>query len=226
MNRILGAEHFTVYVHSVTTDVYRMLQRYVSEGLIEVVDWRIDTDRYVVEYYGQHTAIIDCLYRNMYATKYLIFNDADEVIIPRQEKNWKLMIAKKDKDTTGSFLVKNVFYCEPKNNQGAMEGFNYSLVPCNTMRIPSYYQRWFRQMHVFEYKVRSKLIVKPKTIDRLLVHSVRDHLPGFSTYKVPAEVALVQHYRDFNCYSEELQPDLRMLEYAPELTKAVGKYLC
>ncbi len=90
INRILGAEHFTVYTHSITDSLSKVLKEYIREGVAEVVDWKMPilSDRQSIRYYGQLVAMHDCLYRNMHTVKYLIFNDVDEVVVPRQHKNW------------------------------------------------------------------------------------------------------------------------------------------
>ncbi len=41
MNRILGAEHFTVYTHSITDSVSKVLKEYIREGVAEVVDCKM-----------------------------------------------------------------------------------------------------------------------------------------------------------------------------------------
>jgi len=41
MNRILGAEWFTVYIMSASTEVKKVLKDYSDKGLLETVDWNI-----------------------------------------------------------------------------------------------------------------------------------------------------------------------------------------
>ncbi len=232
MSRILGAEHFTVYTHSVTNSVSKVLNQYIREGVAEVVDWKMPilSDGHSIRYYGQLVAMHDCLYRNMHTVKYLVFNDIDEVIVPRQHNNWTQMMA--EVQSAGSFLVRNVFYftkTEGHSEANIMEGFNRSMIPCPTMRVPKYYQNWYRQKDAYKAKVRSKYMVRPRTIRKLHVHFVLDHLPRYSTYNVPEEVAIVQHYRKPEPPRPPpplIIPDIKMLDYTPELINAIGEYVC
>ncbi len=55
MNRILGAGHFTVYIHSITDSVSRVLNPYVHEGVVINVNWKINTGTgHLFPNYGQH----------------------------------------------------------------------------------------------------------------------------------------------------------------------------
>ncbi len=231
MNRILGAEYFTVYTHSITDSVSKVLNQYVREGVVEVIDWKINTmtEGHSLFYYGQYVIMHDCLYRNMHTAKYLHFNDADEVTVPRQDKNWTQLMAKVDNPSVGSFLSKNVFYFTPEKGPSGtklMEGFNYSMLPCPTIKVPRYYLMWLRTQNALQPGERSKCMVKPMTIYRLAVHFVFGHLPGYSTYNFPEGVAIIQHYRNWANYSNIHLPDRKMLDYAPEFMNALGKYLC
>ncbi len=113
----------------------------------------------------------------MHTVKYLYFNDVDEVIVPRQDKNWAQMMAKIDCQSAGSFLAKNVFYFTGPSGAKLMKGFNLSMVPCPRMNVLKYYQMWYRAKDALP-RTRSKYMVKPTTIFRLLIHFVYAHLRG------------------------------------------------
>ncbi len=229
MNRILGAGHFTVYIHSIADNVSRVLNQYVHEGVVEVVDWKINTGTgHLFKYYGQYVLMHDCLYRNMHTVKYLYFNDLDEVIVPRQDKNWVQMMAKIDSQSAGSFLARNVFYFTGPSGAKLMKGFNLSMVPCPRINVPKYYKMWYRAKDALKPRARSKYMVKPTTIVRLHIHYVYTHLHGYSTYNIPEEVAFMQHHREkaVSPVSRDRLPDRKMLDYAPEFMNALSKYLC
>ena len=106
MNRILGAEWFTFYVHSASQDVMRVLQDYSKEGVVEVV--MLTIPNISVHYYGQQVLLQDCAYRNMYKVRHLFYTDLDEIIVPQKDQNWSQMITAMDRKSIGSFHVRQV----------------------------------------------------------------------------------------------------------------------
>ena len=83
------------------------LSKYSEKGQLLLVKWwEIE-----LHYYGELLLMHDCLYRNMYAAKYLVFVDMDELILPIQHNNWTSMM--KEIDTSpkiGAFVFLNT-YC-------------------------------------------------------------------------------------------------------------------
>ncbi|KAM9330231.1 beta-1,4-galactosyltransferase galt-1-like [Gastrophryne carolinensis] len=105
MYKILGATRVTIYNTSCSRDVDKVLRHYIDEGTLEVVPWPIDQHlrtsiqwRYStgltsqIGYYGQIATLNDCLYRNMYRSKFVLLNDIDEIILPVKDWDWSSMM--------------------------------------------------------------------------------------------------------------------------------------
>ncbi len=54
----------------------------------------------------------------------------------------------------------------------------------------------------------------------------QNNTTGYSIYDIPEEVAILHHYKNSVRDSNFSFPDHKMLDYAPELMNALGKYLC
>lgn len=224
MHRLLGAEHFTLYIHSVTARVMDVLETYAEEGLVEIVNWRIGRPfNESVYYYGENSCMNECIYRNMYKVKYLVFVDLDEVIVPQKASSWSEMMKGLDQPTRGSFEFRNVFYYKPSK---AAE-----YISCDhaqrKFEIPRVISYTSRSNVVEDYEYRSKIIIKPPVTVRIGVHLPFEHLSGYSVYRVPSEVGLVHHYRFPALYENRAKsPDHRMKDFHSPLLTAVKQKFC
>ncbi|XP_018431255.1 PREDICTED: uncharacterized protein LOC108803976 [Nanorana parkeri] len=125
MYKILGASRVTMYNTSCSRDVDKVLRHYIDEGTLEVVPWPIDRHLQTskewqyskglsaeIGYFGQTAALNDCLYRNMYTSKFVLLNDIDEIILPVKDWDWSsLMESLQDKhpDTSVFRFENHVF---------------------------------------------------------------------------------------------------------------------
>lgn len=65
-----------------------------------------------IGYFGQTAALNDCLYRNMYKSKFVLFNDIDEIILPVKDWDWSSLmenLQKKHPDTSVFCIENHVF---------------------------------------------------------------------------------------------------------------------
>ena len=108
MNRILGAERFTFYIHSASQDIMRVLRNYSREGVVDVVMSMIPNIS--VHYYGQSMLIQDCTYRNIYKVRHLLYTDLDEIIVPQNHHKWSQMITAIDRKSIGGFHVRHMAF--------------------------------------------------------------------------------------------------------------------
>ncbi|XP_056408563.1 uncharacterized protein LOC130312652 [Hyla sarda] len=115
MYRLLGASRVTIYNNSCSQAMDKVLRYYSQQGFVEVVQWPIDrhlltsTEWHYAEgltsqigYYGQTAALNDCLYRNMYRSKYVLLNDLDEIILPAKHWNWTSLMVELEKKFPGT----------------------------------------------------------------------------------------------------------------------------
>ena len=220
MNRILGAEWFTFYIHSASQAVMRVLQDYSREGVVDVVMSTIPNIS--VQYYGQSVLIQDCAYRNMYKVRHLLYTDLDEIIVPQKHQKWSQMITAMDRKSIGGFHVRHVAF--------SGKGVPKMLSICNSSReieIP-------RFMKFIEHSLpdpltqRAKYIIKPETFSIVQIHGPGQLLKGYSTYSVPSEVALLYHYRwpFLRDSSGKRVKDDRMIRYLPELIERIEQRIC
>ena len=219
MNRILGAEWFTFYVHSASQAVMRVLQDYAKEGVVEVVNSTIPST-FNVHYYGQQVLIQDCAYRNMYKVKYLLFTDLDEIIVPQKHRNWFQLLTAMDKKSLGEFQVRHV----------AISGKSVSktLSVCNSSKEIERprFMKFTERSPPLSLPHRAKLIIKPETFAIIVTHGPCQLLKDYSTYRVPSDVALLYHFRLGLGDSRKRVKDDRMVRYFPELIDRIEQQIC
>ncbi|XP_063001050.1 beta-1,4-galactosyltransferase galt-1-like [Elgaria multicarinata webbii] len=203
MYKILGVEKVVIYTNNCSQLMAKVLDFYVAEDIVEIIPWPIDSylrttshwhysmDAKDIGYYGQITALNDCIYRNMYKTKYLLLNDIDEIILPIKYPDWKTMMhnLQKQNPKSGIFLFENHVF--PKTIFEPNNPFNISLwgsVP--GVNILQHVMREPDRKHVFNPR---KMIVDPRKVIQTSVHSVLKAY-GKHVY-VPMDVAFVYHCR-------------------------------
>lgn len=85
LNSLLGIGHFTFYKNTIGPNVECVLDNYQKDHLVSVLPWQLDmVSKQEIRTEGMFAALNDCLYRNMYKSKYVAFLDVDEIIVPRQ----------------------------------------------------------------------------------------------------------------------------------------------
>ena len=218
MNRILGAEWFTFYIHDASEDVIRVLEEYSKEGVVDVV--RSTLPNINVHYYGEQVVMHDCGYRNMYKVKYLLYTDLDEIIVPQKHHNWSRMITEIDRKSIGHFQVRHVALSGRKGNK--------TLTICNSSKqieVPRFIEFTERSTTPLPFGPRSKFIIKPEAFAKLRIHGVV-LLKGYSTYCVPPEIALLYHYRLPPLPPRETMKDDRMASYIPKLIASIEHRIC
>lgn len=74
-NRIVGIDHFYMYNNNSEDDFIRVLQPYINEGIVTLIDW--PHNQMQMESYK------DCIRRFSAETKWIGFIDIDEFIVPK-----------------------------------------------------------------------------------------------------------------------------------------------
>ena len=220
MNRILGAEWFTFYIHSASQDIMRVLQDYSREGVVDVVMSTIPNIS--VYYYGQSVLIQDCAYRNMYKVRHLLYTDLDEIIVPQNHQKWSQMITAMDRKSIGGFHVRHVTLVGKR----ALK----TLSICNSSKeieIPRF-MKFTERSPPYRLPRRAKYIIKPETFAVVQTHYPGPLLKGYSIYSVPSEVALLYHYRFpfLHDSSGKRVKDDQMIRYLPELIERIEQRIC
>ncbi|KAJ6652642.1 hypothetical protein lerEdw1_011237 [Lerista edwardsae] len=203
MYKILGVDKVVIYKTGCSQLMEKVLDFYVAEGTVEIIPWPIDSYlkvsihwRYLMDgkdigYYGQITALNDCIYRNMYKSRYVLLNDMDEIILPVKYRNWKTMMQElqKQNPASGIFVFENHIF--PKTIFTPISPVNIS----SWSAVPG--------INILEHVIRepdrkqisnpSKMIVDPTKVIQTSVHSVLKSYGG--SVAVPIDVALVYHCR-------------------------------
>uniref|UniRef100_A0A8C7NMH6 Glycosyltransferase family 92 protein n=1 Tax=Oncorhynchus mykiss TaxID=8022 RepID=A0A8C7NMH6_ONCMY len=236
MYKLLGVQHVVVYNTSSGSDLDRLLQSYTQDGFVEVVPWPIG--KYMnpsrgwqpsehggdIHYYGQLTTLNDCVYRQMYQSRYVLLNDIDEIIAPYQHQTLPQMmdVLQRQNPKAEVFLIENHIF--PKSQfepSGRFELPRWRNVPGINIMAHIY-----REEPDYRISHPSKMIVRPRAVEQTSVHSV---LRNFGqTVKVLPNVCHIIHVRvplQGGLTKEELHEDKRVWDYERQLVPNVDKAL-
>ncbi|KAK6982261.1 glycosyltransferase family 92 protein F13G3.3 [Biomphalaria glabrata] len=199
MNKMLGAQKLIFYNHSTGSNVDKVLDFYSLKGEIEVVPWHlpVKTDTWPptgdpeIHYFGQLSALNDCLYRYKNRSHYLVYTDLDEFIIPRQHRSWNEMMADSEKAQKDLAYAQAqcVFFRKewlkpPEQYQTAALKYN-SVVLKHTLK----------ETYTFPHGSRSKYVINPSRVKTVGVHNVWSFSGGATL--LPPSTALLHHYRNW-----------------------------
>ncbi|XP_054854249.1 uncharacterized protein LOC129342480 [Eublepharis macularius] len=207
MYKLLGVQRVVIYKNSCSQLMEKVLEFYMAEGTVEIVSWPItaylnvstewffSNDGIQIGYYGQIAALNDCIYRNMYRSRYVLLNDIDEIILPIQYPDWKTMMQdlQDQNPEIGIFLFENHVFPNTV--------FTSADIPSwNTVPGVNILQHVLREPDRKEVINPQKMIVNPRKVVQTSVHSV---LQAFGeSLDVSMDVAIAYHCRT------PFQPDL------------------
>ena len=205
--------------------MFQVLYEYVREGTVEVVqNWGKGLPQHSTHYFGQTLSINECVYRNMYRVKYLVFTDLDEFIVPRKSLGWPGMMKKIENLKYGTYLFRHSYFFKANVSENE---FN-----CNgvyRVKFPEFLTRTVRSRKIFPPEVKSKYILKPLFSSSIGVHEVFQHMNDRETFVVSPDYAMVNHYRLSIPDSEQKnQPvsDKSALVYKIKIIGALKRRLC
>ncbi|NWJ00556.1 GALT1 galactosyltransferase, partial [Crypturellus undulatus] len=234
MYKILGVQKVVIYKNSCSQLMEKVLKFYIEEGTVEIIPWPINShlkvstkwhfsmDAKDIGYYGQITALNDCVYRNMLRSKFVILNDADEIILPLKHPDWKTMMQSLQEQNpgTGVFLFENHIFPE------TISTHTFNISSWNTVPGVNILQHVHREPDRKEVFNPKKMIVDPRKVVQTSVHSV---LRAYgNSVSVPVDVALTYHCRvplQGNLPRESLIRDTALWRYNSSLIMNVNKVL-
>ncbi|XP_073454067.1 beta-1,4-galactosyltransferase galt-1-like [Aquarana catesbeiana] len=235
MYRLLGAQKVVIYKNNCSKTMGKVFDYYLTEGLVEIIPWPID--KYLrtsdvwhqdmnlanqIGYYGQLVTLNDCMYRNMYKSRYVTFNDLDEIILPRMHKDWNEMMEALEKQYPNKavFLIENHYY--PINvTDSTFQGAFPKNVPGTNILQHIHYEP--EQPNVWN---NHKMIVNPREVIQTSVHHVLKAYKG--NVDVPNDVAGLHHTRlpkQPNLPVTSLIRDTTIWKYNVSLINNVNKVL-
>lgn len=225
LNRLIGADRFTIYNYSSAPNIARVMEHYSKLDIVEVVPWNIPVkvDTWPVQttpeihYFGQLATLQDCLFRNMQESEFVVNIDVDEFIVPRGDNitTWSQLVDTFPK-SHGAFLFRNTFFRKEwadtaASYEGKSEAIKYRLVTLLKTQ---------HETQIMPHGSRSKYIARTSETSRLNVHTAG----AKHVMNVRPEVALVHHYRNWLKYDakEKMVPDdIIVKKYSSQLIKNV-----
>eukprot|EP00079_Xenopus_tropicalis_P017489 XP_004917590.1 PREDICTED: uncharacterized protein LOC105945137 [Xenopus tropicalis] len=236
MYKILGAQKVMVYLNNCSRQMEKVLQYYTEEGTVEVIPWHIQrylkvsdnwqypNDGTEIGYYGQISALNDCIYRNMYSSKFVVLNDQDEIILPFKHRTWDTMMEslQRKNPKVGIFQFENhIFPQTVVSNGNFTNTSSWNRVPGSNLL-----QYIHREPDRLSYYNARKMILDPRAVIQTSVHSTLKQYKR-SMY-VPLHTALVYHCRDplqHNLPRASLIKDRTIWRYNVSLIRNVNQAL-
>lgn len=217
--RLLGMNTAFFYNYSMDGDVSRVMDMYREERsyYVDVVQWKFPSDK-LTSYFGQRSAINDCLYRAGHTHKYVAVVDLDEVMTPRQHFNWSEMMQSLSRPKVGAYLFQHAYF--RRNSTGEKP------------YLISQQSRWRTDVVTPPGKIRCKSMYVASRAIKADVHFPYALVEKFEEYVVPPEVAMLHHYRpepmeNFRKHPEQYRfiEDTHMDRYKKALKRIVLKRL-
>ncbi|XP_018565860.1 uncharacterized protein LOC108906905 isoform X2 [Anoplophora glabripennis] len=226
LNRLLGVEHFTFYNHTIGHQVACVLRDYADRGMVTMLPWQLNmVSQKEIRTEGLFAALNDCLYRSMYKYSHVLLIDLDEYVVPKHNDTLPQLIDylnhRLNTRTTGSFSFQNAFFYLQWEDDDSVYGFD-DPVSANLVTL----RKTRRRSKLHPHKQRSKYICKPELTVEAGNHFVWEFVPGHGTLNVPADAAILHHYRicEFggdDCIKTASVVDTTAYRYKNVLTEAV-----
>ena len=214
-NYYFGANHFVIYNKSHSNKVGQFLTYYIAQGTITVIPWHLPNEVKDIHYYGQSAAIMDCLYRNAKTSKYIVFIDLDEKIVPRKALTWNKMLeidANRHDQKPGAYIFMCKFFQVCKNFTVIDELAPYVKRRAAKYNITGLLVRTALKK-MFKHRIRSKVIINSQAVHLLKIHSVFKFFPNYTNILVDPSVGLLHHYRTFNNSVSDVELDPYMDQF-------------
>ena len=222
MTFILGADRVVIYDWKTSSKTHSLVQRYAARCRdrrpcrVDVVDWRLpESVANGIWYNGQSLAIQDCLYRHMASSRYVVFSDIDEFLVPhgRQLTNWTQLAAALERPLSCGFQFPSAFF-DPNAIPAASTASPPDLVTMRSIQ---------RSLHFSN--IRTKCMVRPYEVFEAGIHHISKPIWAHLTVsRVDTEVAFLHHYRNcvgmFGMNCAGTAEDATVQRYFDELKRA------
>ena len=228
---ILGADRVVIYEWNTSAKTHALVQHYAGRCRdeswpcrVDVIDWRLpDSVSGNIWYNGQSVAIQDCLYRQMASSRYVVFSDIDEFIVPHGLANWTDLARTLARPLGVGFQFLSAFF-DPSASAPAQPPPVDDDVPLTkpdlmTMRSTQ------RSRHFSS--IRTKCMVRPYEIFEAGIHHISKPIwAHLGVDRVDTQVGFVHHYRKcFDMYGMNcagVVNDSTVQRYFHQLDKSVA----
>lgn len=204
MYRILGAKKVIIYHTESSQQMKKILSYYIGLEIVELIPWPITSFLNVsrgwhypehpgdLHYFGQTAALNDCIYRNMYKSKYIVLNDLDELIVPVNHQNWPEMLdyfLSVDPNINVFIFKNHVFPTTPQDKTNHLTPKEWTSVPGVNI-----VHHVYREPNQPDEINPTKMIINPRSIVKVSVHVPLEFMGN--QYEVPNDFARLCHYRE------------------------------
>ncbi|XP_023218781.1 beta-1,4-galactosyltransferase galt-1-like [Centruroides sculpturatus] len=189
--KTIGFMHFIFYAQEITEQVKMyLLKLFQNKVSIDLLPWFLPSDIQDTWAQGQLACIQDCIYRYMYLFEYILIVDLDERIVPKitytMQETMDNLVLKDVNKNAGAFMIRHTYFCITKSQKVSHEPV---LLIDNVKRM----------RNIWPSEQRSKLILKPETIEICGIHSVQKMFGGWKQVEIPPQLAILNHYRVNAC---------------------------
>ena len=203
-NAVFGAEEVLIHNLSMPDYLDPYVNFYKERGVLTVLPWDLNMDYDLTHCHIQLSMIYDCVYRLRKYSRYAVFIDLDELIVPRYST-----------DATWSEMMQRANCSHPHSYGARQLLFNMKFDQVdNTSLITQDFK--IRHFSLTEYRKRSKYIAHLKQVTQLSIHFA-SKTPINSTCVLPSEIGALHHYREKKATSHQIVRDDAMVKYKEEL---------
>ncbi|XP_058820002.1 uncharacterized protein LOC131682502 isoform X2 [Topomyia yanbarensis] len=178
---------------------------------------------------GLFASLNDCLYRSMYRYSHVALIDLDEFIIPHHNDtlidliNW--LSKRINSRNTGAYSFQNAFFYLQFSDDSLI--FEDNSEQANLRAALTTQRKTRRRSKLHPQKQRSKYICRPEAVIEAGNHFVWEFCPGRGSLNVPADAAILHHYRvcEFggdDCIKSPSVVDRTAHRYSKRLLDRVG----
>ncbi|XP_058449537.1 uncharacterized protein LOC131429440 [Malaya genurostris] len=178
---------------------------------------------------GLFASLNDCLYRSMYRYSHVALIDLDEFIIPHHNDtlidliNW--LSKRINSRNTGAYSFQNAFFYLQFADDNLV--FEDNSEQANLRAALTTQRKTRRRSKLHPQKQRSKYICRPEAVIEAGNHFVWEFCPGRGSLNVPADAAILHHYRvcEFggdDCIKSPSVVDRTAHRYSKRLLDRVG----
>ncbi|CAD6191438.1 unnamed protein product [Caenorhabditis auriculariae] len=184
--RLQGAENFLIYVQEISNVTEKVLENYVSSGILRTIKMGNSTKCLKKHRCRHELQLQDCIMRTRGASKWVATVDLDERIM-EIDQNRKIVDFLRDQENPK--IGENRFRCSWILRY---EDIPESLEKVEEMENFLPMLAWHNTSHVAPQNHTTKSVVRPETVESMGVHGVQKFKKGFDVNLVDPGIALVR----------------------------------
>ena len=227
---MFGLTQVNIYNGSFDGKLDQVFEYYIRKGFVELRQMPPPVGVYGTKEVklGSPASFNDCMLRNMYSHRFVVFVDFDEIIVPRIHNNYAEMLDHLDRlshlpNTHHTYSFRNAYFFQHFPEDRSQPEF------LRTMRLR------YRANRPSAFLVRPKSFIDPRRCKSLFDQYCfdRSNKKDFLTMSVNMSIALSHHYRSgcpfsrFRCdqYDRKKIQDNIMLKFKDVLLRRVSTAL-